>query len=323
MARDKAIPGSGPDFGAGPDSAPASGPGSGPDSRPDFGFGSGSASGFGVDGGRESELDLERAFRRRLDDELADQGSRPMAEVVARAASRGRRRVLVRTGGIVAAVAAVVAVIGGAATIAVQDGESAPERAAIPPPTVDRPTAPSADGRLEAARAAIARDLGEVLTGLLPQGSWSPVRTGYAPDTGISAEVTREDGDGPGGVVSVSLRPGALTDCPATVATPAEHRDAFGLTHSIKCVGLDRNGNAVAAETVLAGDGPFRAQGVHLSVGSTVLRLIWSNGPLDGKIPQSIKGRPALTDDAGKEIARSTQWERVARRLLESGVGTG
>ncbi|MYS82609.1 hypothetical protein [Embleya scabrispora] len=304
MARDKAIPGSGADFEAGPGSD------SGSDSGP----------GFGIDA--EFDLDLERAFRRRLDDELAHQGSRSMAEVVARAASRGRRRVLIRTGGIVASVAAVV-VIGGAATVAVDNGDAAPEQVATPASVAARPNSATADGRTDLARTAIARDLGEVLTGLLPEGSWSAVRIGYDPDTGISAEVTREGAFGSGGVVSVSLRPGDLADCPSTLQTPAERTDEFGLKHSIKCVAPGRDGKPLAMETVLGPDGVFRAQGRHVAVGTTVLRLIWANGPLDGKMPQNAKPRPPLTDEEGAEISRSARWEPVARRLPEPGVGAG
>ncbi|MET7300961.1 hypothetical protein [Embleya sp. NPDC005575] len=215
-------------------------------------------------------------------------------------------------------------VIAGTATVVVNNGDAAPERVAIPASMAARPNSPTADGRIDVARVAIARDLGEVLTGLLPQGSWSAVRTGYAPDTGISAEVTRDDGlVGPGGVVSASLRPGDLADCRSIRQPSAERTDEFGLKHSVKCVAPGRDGVALAVESVVGPDGVFRAQGLHVSVGTAVLRLIWANGPLDGKIPQAVKSRPSLTDEQGAEIARSTRWEPVARRLLESGVGTG
>ncbi|MFE2872988.1 hypothetical protein [Embleya sp. NPDC059259] len=294
MARDKAIPG--------------------PDVGPD--------GDIETDAESDRDVELEQAFRRRLDDEMAHHGSRPMADVVARAASRGRRRVLVRAGSIVASVVAVVAV-GGAATLALQPGDTDPERAAIPVPTVARRTVPAADGGTEVARAALARDLGTVLSGLLPAGNWSAARTGYAPETGISAEVTRDDGLGPVGVVSVSLRPGDLADCRGALRTAGERTDEFGLKHNIKCLAPEREGQAVATEGVQGPDGIFRAQALYMSVGSGLLRVLWANGPLDGKFPQTGKPRPALTDQQGAEIARSPRWEPVARRLPATFVGTG
>ncbi|MFJ8740804.1 hypothetical protein ACIRL2_15640 [Embleya sp. NPDC127516] len=280
-------------------------------------------------GGLEPDLepgfdpDLERAFRRQLHDELAHQGNRPMADVVARAASRGRRRVLMRAGaGIVASMAAVVA-IGGAAAVALDRGGPKSERTAVPAsPAAPRPS-PSPDGRVDAVRQAIARDLGDVLTALVPGGTGSTVRTGYVPETGVSAEMTMNEGNGPTGVVSVSLRPGTLPECRSDGPTPAERTDEHGITHSIKCLQPERNGTWMASESLRTPDGVFRGQAVLLPIGPTVLRLLWANGPLDGTRTEAVKGRMPLADDQGAAMARNAAWEPVARRLLDAGTGTG
>ncbi|MGW1991739.1 hypothetical protein [Embleya sp. NPDC001921] len=267
--------------------------------------------------------DLERAFRRQLHDELAHQGKRPMADVVARAASRGRRRVLMRTGaGIAASVAAVVA-IGGAATVAL-DREAGPKSERVVPasPAEPRPS-PSTDGRVDAVRQAIARDLGDVLTALVPGGTGSTVRTGYFPETGISAELTINDGNGPTGVVFVSLRSGTLPECRADGPTPAARTDEHGVVHSVKCSQPERNGTWMATEGLRVPEGVFRGQGVLLPIGPTVLRLLWANGPLDGKRVVTAKGRMPLADEQGMEMARNAAWEPVARRLLDAGTGIG
>ncbi|MGC0416229.1 hypothetical protein [Embleya sp. AB8] len=260
---------------------------------------------------------LEGAFRRQLHAELVGQGTRPMADVVARATGRGRRRVRVRAGGVAVSVVATVAVLGLAATVAVERGDVEPRRAAAPATS----TLPDPGPRTADARDTIARELGEALVDLLPVGGTkSPIRTGYSPDNGLSAELTWDSGPGPAGV-SVSLRTGGPTVCAGGEQVP-DRTDDQGRTYSLKCVGAPRSGTRFGVETIRR-DGVPWGQALQIPIGPSVLRLFWANGPLDGRPVTDAKGRMPLTDDQALAIARNPRWESIARTLRDAGPGAG
>ncbi|GCE00522.1 hypothetical protein [Embleya hyalina] len=272
---------------------------------------------------------LEVAFRRQLHAELGSQDARPMAEVVARAAARGRRRVWIRAGAVVASMAAVTTIGVASAVVALDAGEPDSRQAmssassGVPesrPRSEDR----TAETRIARAREVIARQLGDLLVAMLPpEGTKSAVRTGYSPEYGISAELTWDNGQGPAGV-SVSLRSGEPAVCAPDAPTEPTRIDEYGRSHHLKCIGPPQKPGRFATEAVRRSEaGVLWGQGLQFPSGPTVLRLFWAIGPLDRVEITDEKRRMPLTDDQAQAIVRDARWLDVSRQLRAAEPGTG
>ncbi|MFI1583585.1 hypothetical protein [Embleya sp. NPDC020630] len=296
---------------------------------------SGTEPGRGSPGGADTDLDvvidvdhdLEVAFRRQLHAELGSQDARPMADVVARAAARGRRRVWIRAGAVVASMAAVVTIGVLSATVALDAGEPESQQAMSPASSgvpEARPRSEAAEARIAEAREVIARQLGDLLVALLPaEGTKSAVRTGYSPEYGISAELTWDNGQGPAGV-SMSLRSGELAACAPDAATEPSRIDEYGRRHHLKCVGPLGEADRFASESVRRTEaGLVWGQGIQIPSGPTVFRLFWAIGPLDRVEIPDEKRRMPLTDDQARAIVRDARWSDISRQLRAAEPGTG
>ncbi|MGW9210301.1 hypothetical protein ACWGR4_25340 [Embleya sp. NPDC055664] len=300
---------------------------------------SGTEPGRGSPGGADTDLDvevvldvdpdLEEAFRRQLHAELGSHDARPMAEVVARAAARGRRRVWIRAGAVVASMAAVVTIGVVAATVAPDAGEPDSRQAMSPassgvPEARPRSVARMAEARIAETREVIARQLGDLLVALLPaEGTKSAVRTGYSPEYGISAALTWDNGQGPAGV-SMSLRSGELAACAPDAATEPSRIDEYGRRHHLKCIGPLGEADRFASESVRRTEaGLVWGQGIQIPSGPTVFRLFWAIGPLDRVEIPDEKRRMPLTDDQARAIVRDARWSDISRQLRAAEPGTG
>ncbi|OPC78696.1 hypothetical protein B4N89_31520 [Embleya scabrispora] len=300
---------------------------------------SGTESGRGSPLGADTDLDvvldvdpgLAVAFRRQLHAELGGRDARPMAEVVARATARGRRRVWIRAGAVVASMAAVATIGVLSATIATDaDAGEADSRRAMSPASSgvaeSRPgwEARAAEVRIAKAREVIARQLGDLLVALLPpEGTKSAVRTGYSPEYGISAALTWDNGQGPAGV-SMSLRSGDLAACAPDAPTEPARIDEYGRTHHLKCVGPLRDAGRFASESVrTTGAGAVWGQGIRIPSGPTVFRLFWAIGPLDRVETPDGKRPMPLTDEQAQAILRDPRWSDISRQLRAAEPGTG